>query len=305
MIITKDLVKIYRGGVKALDRVNIRTPSEGIISFVGSNGAGKTTLMRILAGVLKPTSGYVEVAGVDVVREPQKIRERTSYMPQGSTPPGFSTPYQFITSYLMYRGFSYKEAREKALEVIRLFELENIMMRRCSELSYGTQQRVIASAVIASDADIMILDEPTSGLDPIARRRFWAALYSLKRKGKMILITSHNPEEIESISDYIIVMSRGNIVAQGDLKSLLRSIEFKRVIEIYSEDSFINIYEEKLKTDTVYRLRNMIVSYYKDEDQADKIVDQLSRDGLKIRIRPVSVTDLLLLRGEYLYEETD
>jgi len=205
----------------------------------------------------------------------------------------------------MYRGFSYKEAREKALEVIRLFELENIMMRRCSELSYGTQQRVIASAVIASDADIMILDEPTSGLDPIARRRFWAALYSLKRKGKIILITSHNPEEIESISDYIIVMSRGNIVAQGDLKSLLRSIEFKRVIEIYSEDSFINIYEEKLKTDTVYRLRNMIVSYYKDEDQADKIVDQLSRDGLKIRIRPVSVTDLLLLRGEYLYEETD
>jgi ABC-2 type transport system ATP-binding protein len=179
------------------------------------------------------------------------------------------------------------------------------MMRRCSELSYGTQQRVVASAVIASDADIMILDEPTSGLDPIARRRFWAALYSLKRRGKMILITSHNPEEIESISDYIIVMSRGNIVAQGDLKSLLRSIEFKRVIEIYSEDSFINIYEEKLKTDTVYRLRNMIVSYYKDEDQADKIVDQLSRDGLKIRIRPVSVTDLLLLRGEYLYEETD
>lgn len=304
MIYTRDLTKIYGGGVVALDRVSIRTPGRGIVSFIGPNGAGKTTLMRIIAGVLRPTSGHVEVAGIDVVREPERVREIVAFMPQGSLPPGFSTPYQFVLYYLMYRGLSYREARRRALETLELMGLGDLVDKKCSDLSYGTRQRVVASAVLASDAEIVVLDEPTSGLDPVARRRLWSSIVSMGR-GRLVLVTSHNPEEIETVSDYVVVMNRGSVVAAGRPRDLVEERGLRRVLEIYG-DSIDGLERSVLEAETVVRLRGLVVAYYRDEGPIETLVARLSRDGLRVRVRPFTVTDLLILGGVDVedYEET-
>ncbi|MEM4485516.1 MAG: ABC transporter ATP-binding protein [Sulfolobales archaeon] len=298
MLLARELTKVYRGGVIALDRVSIDISRDGIVSFVGSNGAGKTTFMRIASGVLKPTSGSLVVKGIDVSRDPEKIREISAFMPQGSLPPSFSTPYQFITTYLRYRGLSQDEARERTLEYLRLFDLEEYINRRCGDLSYGTQQRIVATAVLASEADIIILDEPTSGLDPVARRRFWSTLFNMRRNGKLIMITSHNPEEVEFISDHIVVMMRGRVIASGDLRSLVKLIGFRRALEVYDGDGGRRVPSSIISlVDRTVKIRDTFVLYTSEEAEAEKILEKLFREGLKARIRPVGVLDMIILNG--------
>jgi len=305
MILTNNITKIYGGEVKALDRVSIKTPSEGIVALIGANGAGKTTLLRILASVLKPTSGEAYVKGIDVVNEPHRVKELIAFMPQAAVPPSFSTPYQFVISYLLYRGFSYREARERTLDILKKMDLYQVKDKRASELSYGMQQRVVASAILASDAEVVFLDEPTSGLDPIARRNFWASLDSLRRGGRLIIVSSHNPDEIEAVSDYVVALSRGRLFAQGTVRDIKSLIGFTSAVDIYigNNSSDVKKIIEKY-SDKVVFLRNIVVAYIKDHGDLEKLSSILLREGLRSRFRPVSIGDLLIIGGEWdEYEE--
>ena len=307
MIVTVELTKIYGGGVKALDKVSIETPSEGIVALIGANGAGKTTLLRILAGVLRPTSGKAYVRNIDVTKHPERIRELIAFMPQAAVPPSFSTPYQFVLSYLLYRGFSFGEAKERTIEILKKMDLYQVKDKRSSELSYGMQQRVVASAVLASEAEIVFLDEPTSGLDPVARRSFWASLDSLRRRGRLILVSSHNPDEIEAVSDYVIALSRGRVFAQGRTSEIRSMIGFSGAIDIYLGDGSseeLRRLIERYSNKVVY-LRNIAVAYFKEYVDLERLSLKLIQEGVRSRFRPVSIGDLLILGGEgEEYEES-
>ena len=298
MIVTRDLVKIYRNSVRALDRVSITTPGEGIVALIGANGAGKTTLLRILAGVLRPTSGEVSVRGIDVNKRPSEVRKYIAFMPQGSLPPSFSTPHQFILHYLLYRGLSYREAEKRTREILRVMGLYNVRNTRSSELSLGTQQRVVAAAVLASEADIVFMDEPTSGLDPVARRSFWATIDSLRRRGKLIIVSSHNPDEIEAVSDYVIALHRGRVIAQGETKNIRSRIGFSEALDVYLGDGLDSGFKELLErhSDKVVYRRNIAVAYFKNQSDLEKVSSILLAKGLRARLRPVSIGDLLILR---------
>ncbi|MGC9148084.1 MAG: ABC transporter ATP-binding protein [Sulfolobales archaeon] len=300
MIVTIDLTKIYGDGVKALDKVSVETPREGIVALIGANGAGKTTLLKILAGVLKPTSGKVYMRNIDVVKQPERVRELIAFMPQAATPPSFSTPYQFILNYLLYRGFSYKEAKERTLEILEEMGLYQVKDKRSSELSYGMQQRVVASAVLASEAEIVFLDEPTSGLDPVARRTFWASLDSLRRRGRLIVVSSHNPDEIEAISDYVIALSKGRVFAQGRTSDIRSMISFSGAIDIYLSNGSGSRVRELIErySDKVVYLRNIAVAYFRDYVALEKLSLILIQEGIRSRFRSVSIGDLLILGGE-------
>jgi ABC-2 type transport system ATP-binding protein len=307
LIVTVELTKIYGGGVKALDKVSIETPSEGIVALIGANGAGKTTLLRILAGVLRPTSGKAYVRNIDVTKHPERIRELIAFMPQAAVPPSFSTPYQFVLSYLLYRGFSFGEAKERTIEILKKMDLYQVKDKRSSELSYGMQQRVVASAVLASEAEIVFLDEPTSGLDPVARRSFWASLDSLRRRGRLIIVSSHNPDEIEAVSDYVIALSRGKVFAQGRTSEIRSMIGFSGAIDIYLGDGSGEELRRLIErySDKVVYLRNIAVAYFKEYVDLERLSLKLIQEGVRSRFRPVSIGDLLILGGEgEEYEES-
>jgi len=294
-IVTKDLTKIYGGRVIALDMVSLEIPCGGITALIGSNGAGKTTFIRIASGLLKPSRGYIETLGIDVSRNPELVRSRVSLMPQGSLPPGFSTPLQFISTYLIYRGFSKAEALERAWEALNDLGLGNVANIKSHELSLGTQQRVVAAAAIASGSDLVFLDEPTSGLDPIARRGFWSSLLRIRSSGSTIVMTSHNPDEVEALADYVIAMVSGRVIAMGPLRSVIESLGYSRVIEVYGEGVFDH-------GDRVIRIRGMGVIYYRDEGDAERALMDILRRGSRARVRPVGVADVLILNGGDLVE---
>lgn len=291
----KDLTKIYGERVIALDRVSLEVPCGGITALVGSNGAGKTTFIRIAAGLLKPSGGYIETLGIDVSRNPELVRSRVALMPQGSLPPGFSTPLQFISTYLIYRGFSKAEALERAWEVLNDLGLGGVANTKSHELSLGTRQRVVAAAAIASGSELVFLDEPTSGLDPIARRGFWSSLLRIRSSGSTIVMTSHNPDEVEAIADYVVAMASGRVIAMGPLRSVIESLGYSRVIEVYGEGGFDH-------GDRVIRIRGMGVIYYRDELDAERALRDILRRGARARVRPVGVADILILNGGDLVE---
>ena len=295
-VVSRDLVKIFRGDVEALKGVSIKIPCGGITALVGRNGAGKTTFIRIASGLLKPTRGYIETLGIDVIRNAEHVRGRIALMPQGSLPPGFSTPLQFVSTYLAYRGVPWGEARRRAKEILTELGLGGVINTKCHELSLGNQQRVVASAAVASGADLIFLDEPTSGLDPISRRGFWNSLLRIRSSGSTIVMTSHSPEEVEAIADYVVVMSSGRVVSQGPVGGVIERLGFSRVVEVYGDGS-VNVHG-----DMVVRIGSVVVAYYRDEVDAERSLAGVIRDGGRARVRPVGIADVLIISEGGLYE---
>ncbi|TLY14210.1 MAG: ABC transporter ATP-binding protein [Thaumarchaeota archaeon] len=174
-----DLTKVYSesGGKRALDSVSLTTPSRGILALIGMNGAGKTTLVRILATQLEPTSGTAQIDGVDVVKEPKKLRERIATVPQEARPVPWMTPLQTVVSYLLWRGVGYSEARRRGAEAIGRVGLDDQGTKLNRRLSGGQRRKVLVATALAADAEITFLDEPTTGLDPLSRRELWRSLH--------------------------------------------------------------------------------------------------------------------------------
>lgn len=290
-VVSNNLRKIFRGGVEALKGVSIEVPRGSITALMGHNGAGKTTFVRIAAGLLKPTEGSVEVLGIDVVREPERVRERIALMPQGALPPSFSTPLEFVSTYLSYRGFARREALRRGWEVLKSIGLAEAAGRKCVELSLGSQQRVVAAAALASGADVVFLDEPTSGLDPMGKRTFWSVLAGLRRSGSTLVMTSHSPEEVEAIADHVAVLVGGRVVAQGSIEEVIGSVGYSRVIEIHGPPPGLDPWDESV------RIGDILVTYFRDDLDAERVLRRLLKDGARARVRPVGVADVMILRG--------
>src|SRR2546428_3366411 len=153
-----DLTKVYSesGGKRALDSVSLTIPSRGILALIGMNGAGKTTLVRILATQLEPTSGIVQIDGVDVVKEPKKLRERIATVPQEARPVPWMTPLQTVVSYLLWRGVGYTEARKRAAEAIGKGGLnQGTQLNR--RLSGGQRRKGLVATALAAEDEISFL----------------------------------------------------------------------------------------------------------------------------------------------------
>ncbi|MEM0201188.1 MAG: ABC transporter ATP-binding protein, partial [Candidatus Micrarchaeaceae archaeon] len=175
-IACKKLSKTYSDGKKALKNITFSFKGNGIISFIGKNGAGKTTLIRILSTELMPTSGSVIMNDIDIIKNPELIRDRIAIVPQEARAIQWLTPKQTITSYLMYRGFGFIESQKKANEAFKKVLLNSQINKINRILSGGTKRKVLVATVISSGAKIIFLDEPTTGLDPISRNELWEVI---------------------------------------------------------------------------------------------------------------------------------
>jgi ABC-2 type transport system ATP-binding protein len=214
MITFEDVSKFY-GEVLGVNRVNLRI-APGITSLVGPNGSGKTTLMNLMTGLLRPTSGHISVLGVSP-HDPQTLFRKLGYCSQFDTFPPRATAREFIEFYLLVHGYTQQETRglaQRALERVSLVEAAD---RKVSAFSKGMRQRVRLAQSIAHDPSILVLDEPLNGLDPMARAEIIRLFRGLADEGMFLIISSHILHEVDMMSDSVVLLQNGYIVAEGEV----------------------------------------------------------------------------------------
>jgi ABC-2 type transport system ATP-binding protein len=210
------LSKTYKKGKRpALDGLDLEIGSGQIFTMLGRNGAGKTTFLRIASTQLLPSSGSVTVLGLDAVKDAKKLRERIAIAPQEAETIYPLTPRDHVLLSLRMRGIEKGEAARRAQEALDDLELTEVADTNSDWLSGGLKQRVIVAMVVRTDADLIFLDEPTIGLDPVNRRRVWEQLTRLKKGGKTIVLTTHYMDEAESLSDNLVIVNKGKVMAAG------------------------------------------------------------------------------------------
>src|SRR5690242_8375775 len=224
-IITEELSKIYKGSkVAALDSISLTVRSRQVFTLLGRNGAGKTTFVRICATQMMPTSGKVNVLGYDVITEPRKVRDLISVVPQEGRPLRALTPWDHVFNWLQIRGQNRTDAKINTKIILENLELYDVKDRPAMNLSGGMKQKILVAMAMATDAKLLFLDEPTIGLDPVSRRQVWAAIKDWKAKGGSILLTTHYMDEAEVLSDYIVIIDKGSIIAEGTIQDLRKVI---------------------------------------------------------------------------------
>ena len=218
-----DEVSKFYGEVLGVNRVNL-TISPGITSLVGPNGSGKTTLMNLMTGLLRPSSGEISVAGISP-NEPEAIFEKVGYCSQFDSFPRGATAREFVEFYLRVHGYAREETAaltHAALERVSLLEAAD---RKVSAFSKGMRQRVRLAQSIAHNPSILVLDEPLNGLDPMARAEIIRLFRQLADAGMFVIISSHILHEVDMMSDNVVLMHNGYVVAEGEVHGVRDEIE--------------------------------------------------------------------------------
>lgn len=240
----KSLVKKF-GDFVAVDHISFQVEAGQIFGFLGPNGSGKSTTIRMLCGILMPTSGKASVLGFDVLREPERIKQGIGYMSQKFSLYDDLTVSENIRFYSgLYRIPSEKQL-ERAQWVIHMAGLEERKDSLARELSGGWKQRLALGCALLHEPPILFLDEPTSGVDPVSRRNFWQMIQSLSDRGVTVFVTTHYMEEAE-YCDTLALIYRGRIVAQGSSQVLKTEVMPDDVYELECGDPMAAM--EGLKT---------------------------------------------------------
>lgn len=216
-IILDNVSKFY-GEVLGVNKVTLTIPP-GITSLVGPNGSGKTTLMNLIAGLLQPTRGRINVCGLSP-SDPEKFFRTMGYATQYDGFPRGLSGWQFVHSYLRLFGFSRKDTEKMAWEAIDRVGLREASQRKIAGFSKGMRQRIKLAQAIAHRPKVLVLDEPLNGLDPLARAETIALFRELGAEGSHVLISSHILHEVDLISDQVIMMSQGYVVAEGQIRGV-------------------------------------------------------------------------------------
>ncbi|MEM1619161.1 MAG: ABC transporter ATP-binding protein [Fervidicoccaceae archaeon] len=291
----ESLWKIYSRGrrpVEALRGITFNIESGSITALLGRNGAGKTTFLRIAATQLLPTRGTVRVLGHDVVDEVWRVRELIAMVPQDARPLGFPSPREYVKAVQVMRGESFAEAEKRAREVLEEMEVPRSLWNRSIwSLSGGMIRRVLLAAVLASDAPVLFLDEPSVGLDPLSRRRLWSKITKLKEGGRTVVLTTHYVEEAEALSDKVVMIHKGSLLAEGRPLDLVSSLGRKYKVEVRSKCDV-----EALKSwGEVLGSEPPIVVYVNGAADAAELVEELSSRGCAASMSPVTLEDFFLL----------
>ena len=218
-----DNVSKFYGEVLGVNRVNVSIPP-GITSLVGPNGSGKTTLMNLMTGLLQPSRGHISVLGISP-NDPERLFREVGYCTQFDAFPRGLTGYQFVYSYLRVYGCMPKEAEELAWSAIERVNLVDAATRKIAGYSKGMRQRIKLAQSICHGPSVLLLDEPLNGLDPLARAETIALFRTLAQDGMYVILSSHILHEVDAISDQVILLSNGYVIAEGQIRGVRNEIE--------------------------------------------------------------------------------
>ncbi|MDI6855098.1 MAG: ABC transporter ATP-binding protein [Deltaproteobacteria bacterium] len=220
-------------GFRAVDRVSFTVPRGEIFGFLGPNGAGKSTIIRMLNGLLVPTSGEGRVAGYDILRESHKIKEQVGYMSQRFSLYEDLTAEENLRFFGGVYGLSNARLQERIAEVLSLVGLTERRRDLTRTLALGLRQRLALASAMLHEPSILFLDEPTSGVDPISRRNFWDLIYAMADRGVTVLVTTHYMDEAE-FCDQLVLIYQGRIIAQGQPGNLKERVT-EHIIAVYPD----------------------------------------------------------------------
>lgn len=214
-LVVSDVVKTF-GHTNAVDGVSFRAQRGELLALLGPNGAGKTTTIEMCEGFSPPTSGSIRVLGFDPAAQPQKVRDRIGIMLQGGG------SYSGVKVREMLRlAASYNKDPHDVDWLIELLGLEGVANTSYRRLSGGQKQRLSLALAIIGRPELLFLDEPTAGMDAQSRLAVWDLVNALKRDGTTIVLTTHLMDEAETLADHVVIMDRGQVVADGPLRELI------------------------------------------------------------------------------------
>jgi ABC-2 type transport system ATP-binding protein len=223
-IVFDDVSKFY-GEVLGVNRVTLSLPP-GVTTLVGPNGSGKTTLMNLLTGLVSPSNGHISVLGL-APSETTEFFRMVGYCTQFDSFPRGLTGWEFIVDSLLLHGISYDQAAKLALESIERVRLGDAAARRIASYSKGMRQKIRLAQAIAHHPRVLVLDEPLNGLDPMARAESLALFEELGRQGMHLLISSHILEEVDRISDRVVLITGGYLIAVGNIHQVRQEVREK------------------------------------------------------------------------------
>ena len=228
-VIFENVSKFY-GDVLGVNRVNLSIPP-GITGLVGPNGSGKTTLMNMMVGLIRPSRGRISVLGLNA-SQPEELFRKVGYASQyDAFPPGL-TGYQFVESYLRVHGFGAKQAEAMAWKAIERVGLVEAAKRKVAGYSKGMRQRIRLAQALAHEPAVMVLDEPLNGLDPMARAEAIDLFRELADGGLHVIVSSHILHEVDLISDQVVLINGGYIVAEGDIGEVRDEMEEEHPVQV-------------------------------------------------------------------------
>jgi ABC-2 type transport system ATP-binding protein len=237
-VVVRDIAKRYRKGgavVPALTHVSFTVGRGEILGLLGVNGAGKSTLVRILSTLLKPDTGTVSIAGYDILKEPDAVRQSIGIAQQEVGLDDQRSVQSVLHLHAQLHGLSRGEGARRIEELLECLGLQDVVDRRIRDLSGGMRRKTDLALALVHSPQIIFLDEPTSGLDPPSRIGIWNQLRELRTKGVTILLTTQHLEEADALADKVIILSEGRIVSEGPPAALKKAIN-ESVLELDFED---------------------------------------------------------------------
>jgi ABC-2 type transport system ATP-binding protein len=218
-----DNVSKFYGDVLGVNRVTLKLGA-GITGLVGPNGSGKTTLMNLMTGLLRPTQGEIRILGVPP-SHPEQTFHQVGYCTQFDSFPAGLSGYNFVYSYLRVHGFPHRRADEMTWQAIETVGLADAAKRRVDGYSKGMRQRIRLAQAISHQPQVLVLDEPLNGLDPMARAEVIEVFQQQAAEGRHLIVSSHILHEVDMISDQVVLLSSGYVVAEGDIRGVRDEME--------------------------------------------------------------------------------
>lgn len=276
----RNLTKVYKGGKRALDGINLSIPRGQIYGLLGPNGAGKSTTINILAGLVNKTQGNVSIWGFDIDVNPRNAKNSIGIVPQEIVFDPFFTPFETLENQAGYYGVP--KDRRRSMELLRAVHLEDKANAYARTLSGGMKRRLLVAKAMVHSPPILVLDEPTAGVDVQLRQQLWAYVRELNQLGVTIVLTTHYLEEAEELCDRIAIINHGRVITDKPTRELIAMAQEKVVQVTVDRDVAVVPAAPCFEKVDLIDGRTLTITYMKDRANAGQVLSAVQASGLSI-----------------------
>lgn len=277
----RNLTKVYKGGKRALDGIDLTIPRGQIYGLLGPNGAGKSTTINILAGMVNKTSGSARIWGFDTDENPRNAKNSIGIVPQEIVFDPFFTPYETLENQAGFYGVP--KDRRRSMELLRAVHLEDKAHAYARTLSGGMKRRLLVAKAMVHAPPILVLDEPTAGVDVQLRQQLWAYVRELNRQGVTIVLTTHYLEEAEELCDRIAIINHGKVITDKPTRELLAMAQ-EKVVQVTVDRDVVTLPDAPCfeKVELASDARTLTITYLKGVANAGQVLSAVQASGLAI-----------------------